>query len=117
MTRQLRPLDLGHRLQRNQPTIADFNGPIITNRDPMSQAAAESMEPWVATQRYTVWSLIRDSPDGLACWQVEQIADMLHQSASASINWLWKHKWLIRDGENRTPSNRRAHIYKAQRGD
>jgi len=94
----------------------DFEGRIITNPDPMSQAAAESMKPFVASQRRRIWLLIGSHPSGLACWEVEQITGMLHQSVSASINWLWKYDWLVRDGENRTPSNRRAYIYKAQRG-
>jgi hypothetical protein len=98
-------------------TVGDgFDGPVITNRDENSRAAAESVQPYASSQRRRVWLLINRYPRGLACWEVEEITGGLHQSVSATINWLYTHKWLVRDGKNKTPSGRSAHIYRAVKG-
>lgn len=94
----------------------DFEGKVITNPDENSQEAAESVQPYVASMRRRVWMLIGAHPDGLACWEVEQITGGLHQTVSATITWLYHWGWLYRMGKNLTPSNRKAHIYHAKRG-
>lgn len=94
----------------------DFEGKVITNPDENSQETAESIQPYVASMRRRVWLIIWSRPDGLACWEVEQITGGLHQTISATITWLYQHGWLIRVGKNRTPSNNPAHIYRAVRG-
>lgn len=91
----------------------DFGGPVIHNPDPNSQAAAHSVEPYAPKSRATVWRLIRDTDGGLACWQVEEITGGLHQSVSATINWLHNAGALVRVGKNKTPTGRAAYIYRA----
>jgi hypothetical protein len=86
------------------------------SRDENSQEAYNQHQPYAESQRRKVWSLIRSRPNGLACWEVEEITGGLHQSVSASINWLWRYGWLVRVGKNKTPSNRSAHIYHATFG-
>ncbi len=99
----------------DDPAADLFDGPVVTNRDMNSQAAARQHEPQAATSRRRIWLLIRAHQNGLACWEAEQLTGGLHQSVSATINWLWNHGWLVRVGFNKTPSNRRAYIYKAVR--
>jgi hypothetical protein len=83
------------------------------SQDENSRDAYKSIKPYMDSQRRKVWTLIRSRPNGLACWEVEEITGGLHQSVSATINWLWKHGWLVRVGKNKTPSGRSAHIYHA----
>lgn len=91
----------------------EFEGRVITNPDANSRAAAASVQPHAANARRRIFSLIQEHPEGLACWEVEQITAGLHQSVSATINWLHNHGYLARRGKNRAPSGRAAYIYVA----
>jgi hypothetical protein len=88
---------------------------VVTNPHRNSQSAARSVEGHAPASRAHVWRLIRDSPNGLACWEVEQMTGGLHQSVSATINWLRNHGALTVSGRrNKTPSDRWADIYLAR---
>jgi hypothetical protein len=81
-------------------------------------AAYRESEPYRESQRRKVWKIIRAHPQGLACWEVEEYIKQhggmgLHQSVSATINWLFNEGWVIRVGVNKTPANRRAYVYEA----
>jgi len=85
-----------------------------------SAAAAESMRPSVGTVRRRVLDVIRNSPTGFTCDQIERVTSLSHQTASARCAELM-HLGLIavaHDENNRprrrlTRSGRSARVYVA----
>jgi len=85
--------------------------PVHANKNPFSREAARSVEGTPArTQREAVYDLIRDHGP-IACWQLEQRLNGLHQSVSASVNYLKNNGFIVIQGMNLTPSGRRAAMY------
>ena len=79
-----------------------------------SKEAAESIRNLVVTWRETVRLLIEKRPEqGLTCDEIEVIANMRHQTASARIRELFLAGKIVDSGERRvTRSGRNAVVWK-----